>query len=218
MTKGDGVEKSSRLGERQWYFRCCSDDSTVCAVKEQATNPCQIPGGGDPGGGGKPIVVRGGAADPSGDDPSGEEVGEKSTGGSAEKKSLEKPRAARATRGAPNCPSRASSSGKSPARIHHSSSITPSVQEIACRSSPRYTVVIGRLWWLNEPIHSNVTATGVLSLNVSLFGGWIRCRDTVADVHERRSNEPCSGGRAPRGHAPGELPGECRSRSALETQ
>ena len=101
---------------------------------------------GDPGGGGKPIVVRGADADPPGDDPSGEEVGEEPTGGSAEKKSLEKPRAARATRGAPNCPSRASSSGKSPARIHHSSSITPSVQEIACRSGPRYTVVIGRLW------------------------------------------------------------------------
>ena len=27
----------------------------------------------------------------------------------------------------------------------------------------------------------------------NLFGGWIRCRDTVVDVHERRSNEPCSG-------------------------
>ena len=69
----------------------------------------------------------------------------------------------------------------------------PSVQEFACRSSPRYAVVIGRLWWLKEPIHSNVTTTGVLSLNVTLFGGWIRCRDTVVDVHERRSNEPCSG-------------------------
>ena len=50
----------------------------------------------------------------------------------------------------------------------------------------------------------------------NLFGGWIRCRDTVVDVHERRSSEPCSGGRAPRGHAPGELPGECRSRSARD--
>ena len=49
----------------------------------------------------------------------------------------------------------------------------------------------------------------------NLFCEWMRSRDTVGDAHERCPGEPCSGGRAPRGHASGELPGECRNRSAL---
>ena len=44
-----------------------------------------------------------------------------------------------------------------------------------------------------------------------LFGGLMFSRDTVGEAAKRCPNEPCSGGRAPRGHASGELPGERRS-------
>ena len=52
----------------------------------------------------------------------------------------------------------------------------------------------------------------------NLFSGWIHSRDTVGEVQNGAQTTPVVGAERERGHAPGELPGERRSRSALETQ
>ena len=49
----------------------------------------------------------------------------------------------------------------------------------------------------------------------NLFGGWIRSRDIAGEVQNGAQATPVVGAERERGHAPGELPGECRTRSAL---
>ena len=95
---------------------------------------------------------------------------------------------------------------EAPAYLLRRAQIRSSLRRVsASRGLNRLTFTTASVWWVDvQP-----TRAKRLTSSASKHSG---------DAAKRRPNEPCSGGRAPRGHAPGELPDECRRRFARDPQ